>query len=99
MKNLRHLLLAASVTLFATSVLAQTGGSAGTTSDPNAPYSSDPFVQKRQADKLASDEYKARKKQAKKKMKEEKKAAKSEMKAEKKVASEERKDALSVSPK
>lgn len=99
MKNLRHLLLATTVTLFATAALAQTAGSTGVTSDPNVPYSTDPYVQKRQTDKLAADEYKARKKQARKKMKEEKKEAKSVMKAEKKIASEERKDALAVSPK
>ncbi len=99
MKTIRHLLIAATVMVFANIASAQTAdASASVTSNPNAPYSADPYVQKRQADKLAKDEYKAKKKIAKAKMKAEKKEAKSEMKFEKAVSSEERKESLAADP-
>lgn len=99
MKTIRHLLIAATVMVFANVASAQTAdASVAVTATPNAPYSADPFIQKRHADKLAKDEYKAKKKAAKAKMKAEKKEAKSEMKFEKAVASEERKEALAADP-
>jgi hypothetical protein len=100
MKNARHMMLAATLLVFANVALAQsTSSAAAAKADPNAPYSADPLVQKRQADKVATDEYKARKKAAKKKMKEEKAAAKAEMKAEKKEATQTRKDAMATPAK
>ena len=63
--------------------------------DGPATSSSDPLVQKRIDDKAASDEYKARKADAKAAYKEEKKAAKANRKAEKKEARAKRKEAMS----
>lgn len=59
-----------------------------------ATSSSDPLVQKRIEDKAASDEYKARKSDAKAAYKDEKKAAKANRKAERKAARAERKEAM-----
>ncbi len=97
MKQLRHILLAASVMVFANLASAQAVNAAGTVKvDPNAPVYSDPIVQKRHADSVAKAEYKSTKKAAKKKMKEEKSAAKSEMKVEKKEANVTMKDSLAA---
>ena len=59
-----------------------------------AASASDPLVQKRIDDKAASDEYKARKSDAKAAYKDEKKAAKANRKAEKKEARAKRKEAM-----
>jgi hypothetical protein len=100
MKNISHMMLAATILVFANVALAQSTDSATPAkADPNAPYSADPLVQKRQADKVATDEYKARKKAANKKMKEENAAANAEMKAEKKEAAQIRTDAMAAPAK
>jgi hypothetical protein len=100
MKIIRTLLIAASALVLVNIAQAQTAAttdaSVAVTSNANAPYSSDPYVQKRQADSIAKAEYKARKKAAKKAMKVEKKEAKSEMKEEKAEAKQTRKDTLAV---
>jgi hypothetical protein len=108
MKNLRTILVAISAVALVHAAQAQTPSSTGSAApagatqsaapNPNAPYSADPMVQKRQADSVAKSEYKARKKEAKKKMKAEKKAAKNEMKSEKAEATSIRNDAMAPAP-
>jgi hypothetical protein len=108
MKNLRAMLVAISALALVHVAQAQTPSAAGDAAasgatqsavpNPNAPYSADPLVQKRQADSVAKSEYKARKKEAKKKMKAEKKAAKNEMKSEKAEATAIRNDAMAPAP-
>jgi hypothetical protein len=110
MKNIRTLLIAISAVAFINVAHAQapgstdaaptiTGTAPAATGNPNAPYSADPLVQKRQADGVAKADYKARKKVAKQKMKAEKKAAKAEMKSEKAEATEIRNDAMAPAAK
>jgi hypothetical protein len=108
MKNLRAILVAISALTLIHSAQAQSpsmdganapgGATQSATSNPNAPYSADPLVQKRQADAVAKSEYKARKKAAKKKMKAEQKAAKNEMKSEKAESTSIRNDAMAPAP-
>ena len=109
MKNIRTLLIAVSALAFVTIAQAQTTLSSNAsgavtvttpavTGSANAPYSTDPFVQKRQADSIAKAQYKARKKAAKRQMKMEKKDAKSELKAEKAESTDIRNQALTANP-
>jgi hypothetical protein len=69
-------------------------GTASTTT--STATSSDPYVQKRQADSAAKKDYKMRKKMAKAEYKEEKAEAKSDMKGEKRMSARERKAALAA---
>lgn len=95
--KLRHLLLAASVMAFANLASAQAVTATATVkADPNAPVYSDPFVQKRHADRVARAENKSAKKAAERKMDIEKSEAKSEMKAEMKEAKAVLKDSLAT---
>jgi hypothetical protein len=108
MKNLRTILVALSALAFVHVAQAQSpaapdsaapaGATQSAAPSPNAPYSADPLVQKRQADAVAKSQYKARKKAAKKKMKAEQKAAKNEMKSEKSEAKEIRNEAMAPAP-
>lgn len=114
MKTLRTLLLAASTLLLTNLAQAETPAVSAdpTTSAPatmmatppvapsaaNTPYSTDPLVQKRQADGIARAEYRARKKAAKRKMKAEQLEAKSDMKVEKAEATEIRNKAMEAEP-
>lgn len=78
-----------------------TGGTTATgqstMSDPAA-KSSDPYVQKRDADAAAKAEYKDKKKVAKEEYKQERAAAKSDMKTEKKQSKSDRKAAIAADP-
>lgn len=106
MKNIRTLLAVASALILVNAAQAQTlstdasaaVAAPAATGNANAPYSTDPFVQKRQADSIAKKEYKARKKAAKKQMKAEKKEAKAELKTEKAESTEIRNSTLATEP-
>ncbi|AMO96542.1 hypothetical protein CFter6_3925 [Collimonas fungivorans] len=104
MKNIHTIMLAASALLCINLAQAQTTAPAedaapapAVSADTRA-TSTDPLVQKRQADSDAKAEYKAKKKTAKANMKVEKAEAKSEMKEQKQEATEARDKAMATDP-
>lgn len=104
MKNISALIFAASVLVAAGAAQAQTAADGSTNNGQvmmvpipgtNSAVSSDPLVQKRQADSNANAEYKARKKSANTEMKVEKAEAKVDMKEQKAEARAKRDKAMS----
>ena len=75
-----------------------TGATAAGTTGTAASTSSDPYVQKREADAAAKAEYKAKKKAAKSEYKHEKASAKSDMKMEKRESKAERNSTITADP-
>jgi len=96
----RQFLFATAALSLAHAAVAQTSAPASApAAAPTTQTSNDPFVEKRNADKAAKEEYKARRKAAKEQSKTEKKAAKQELKEKRHEAAEKRKEELSNQPK